>query len=118
MYLYTICCVFFENNNAISLLNDWVLSNVLANYRDVFDSVSEAGYITIFSSSVAGGFIGHLLYSLINTLIGGIGTQIICIVFMIGALIVLLQPVIYFAGNRLVNISSLSCNGISSCLFI
>ena len=99
-----LCLVFFSL--IYSSKNDWVLSNVLNNYRDIFDSVSEAGYITIFSSSVAGGFIGHLLYSLINTLIGGIGTQIVCIVFMIGALIVLLQPVIYFAGNRLVNISS------------
>ena len=86
--------------------NEWVLSNVLNNYGDVFDSISQAGYITIFSSSVAGGFIGHLLYALINTLVGGIGTQIICIVFMIGSLIVLLQPIMYFAGNKLVNISS------------
>ena len=60
-----LCLVFFSL--IYSSKNDWVLSNVLNNYRDIFDSVSEAGYITIFSSSVAGGFIGHLLYSLINT---------------------------------------------------
>ena len=99
-----LCLVLFSL--IYSSKNEWVLSNVLNNYGDVFDSISQAGYITIFSSSVAGGFIGHLLYALINTLVGGIGTQIICIVFMIGALIVLLQPIMYFAGNKLVNISS------------
>ena len=86
--------------------NDWPLTNLLTNYRDVFDSISKEGYITILSSSVAGGFIGHLLYCLLASLVGGIGAQIICIVFMIASLFVILQPIIYFVGKKLMYVSN------------
>ena len=71
------------------------------NYRDIFDSISKEGYITVFSSKVAGGFIGHFLYALISSFVGELGTQIICIVFILGAVLVILQPIIYFVGNKL-----------------
>lgn len=89
-----------------SSANDWTLSNFMSNYRDRFDSTSQEGYIAILSSQIAGGLIGHLLYTLLSSLVGSVGVQIICIVFIIGAILVILQPLIYFIGNKLMLISS------------
>ena len=86
--------------------NDWTLSNIMSNYRDIFDSISQEGYITILSSSIAGGLVGHLLYTLLSSFVGGVGVQIICIVFIIGSIIVILQPLIYIIGNKLMILSS------------
>ena len=78
----------------------------MTNYRDIFDSISKEGYITVFSSSVAGGFIGHFMYALLNSFVGHLGAQIICVVFILGSLLIILQPVIYFVGNKLMVASS------------
>lgn len=86
--------------------NDWTLENLMSNYRDVFDSVSQEGYVTIISSAIAGGFIGHLFYTLLASFVGGVGVQIICIVFMIASLLVILNPIIYWIGNKLVNLTT------------
>ena len=86
--------------------NDWTMANLLANYRDIFDSNSKEGYITILSSDVAGGLLGHLVYTLLSSFVGRIGTKIICIVFIIGSLVVLLQPIIYKIGNKLMVLTS------------
>lgn len=86
--------------------NDWTLVNLSSNYRDIFDSISQEGYVTILSSSVAGGFLGHLLYTLLSSIVGGVGSQIICIVFIIGSIAVLLQPIVYYIGSKFVVVSS------------
>ena len=86
--------------------NDWTLANLMTNYRDIFDSISKEGYITVFSSSIAGGFIGHFMYALLNSFVGHLGAQIICVVFILGSLLIILQPVIYFVGNKLMVASS------------
>lgn len=99
-----LCLIFFSL--IYSSKNDWTLSNLFSNYRDIFDSISQEGYITIFSSSIAGGLIGHLFYTLLSSFVGGVGTQIICIAFIIGALLIILQPIIFFVGNKLMVISS------------
>ena len=86
--------------------NDWTLVNTASNYRDIFDSISQEGYISILTSSVAGGFVGHLLYALLSTFVGGVGAQIICVVFIIGSIAILLQPIVYYIGSKFVIVSS------------
>ena len=86
--------------------NDWTINNLAANYRDIFDSISQEGYITILTSSIKGGLIGHLLYTLLSSVLGSVGVQIVCVVFIIGSLIVILQPAIYFLGNKLMMVTS------------
>ena len=86
--------------------NDWTMANLMTNYRDIFDSISQEGYITILSSQIAGGLVGHLIYTLLSSFVGSIGTQIICVVFIIGSIVVLIQPIVYKIGNKLMVLSS------------
>lgn len=80
----------------LSSENDFALSSVFKNYRNLFSSVDRGGLMVIVDSVLGGGIIGYFFYSLVASLVGNIGVKIVFFVLLLVFGYMFLKPVLYY----------------------
>lgn len=80
----------------LSSENDFSLSSVFKNYRNLFSGVDRGGLMVIVDSVLGGGIIGYFFYSLVASLVGNIGVKIVFFVLLLVFGYMFLKPVLFY----------------------
>jgi DNA segregation ATPase FtsK/SpoIIIE-like protein len=79
-----------------------ILSTFFGYYNQVFFEVRLDSTINLLVSPLGGGALGFLLYSILTSFVGVDGTRIIYLLAYIATIFVILRPLVYKAGARVI----------------
>ena len=82
--------------------HDLSLNQVSSFYQTSFSNLTEINVITTISSSINGGWIGYVVYTILRSIFGATLTQLIAILGVFGCGFFVMRPLLYSLGNQVI----------------